>query len=387
VAEYKNMVGRAGRLGFATEGTAYTLAVTGSDEHYIWSHYVSGSPEDIESRFVTAGDPRSLILRVLASAQRSAHEGVNLGDIVDFLEGSFGAYRHQQTAGVSPWTRDQLLGALADLRQHALVEEGDNEQYHLTSLGRFAGESGVEVESIICLVEALQPLSAEQITDPTLLAATQVTVELDEIFFPINRRSTQKEPQAWSSVLRGQGVAAGVLNVLSRRVNDKHGATIRAKKAVACLLWITDKPIGEIERTLTQFGGAFGGVSGPLRASAARTRDLLPTVVKVAQTLHPDVDFTERCSRLLTRLEIGVAAGAADLAQFAGAQLSRVDYHQLLRSGLCSLAGLEAAMDEDILRGVDGDEEKLAILHVAIGVWRRHESEKHELSGIPKYEP
>jgi replicative superfamily II helicase len=37
VAEYKNIVGRAGRLGLAERGASYLLATTPSDEHYYWS--------------------------------------------------------------------------------------------------------------------------------------------------------------------------------------------------------------------------------------------------------------------------------------------------------------------------------------------------------------
>ncbi len=288
VAEYKNMVGRAGRLGFASEGTSYTLATSHHDEHVIWTRYVTASPEDIESRFVTSGDARSLILRVIASAQRSAHQGIAIGDIVDFLEGSFGAYRHQQTTGASPWTHDQLLTALRDLRQHGLIEEGDDQQYHLTPLGRFAGQSGVEVESVIRVVEALRPLSARQLTDPTLIAATQLTVELDDVFFPLNRRSKNKEPHTWPAELQRQGVAGSVLQTFYTRASDQHEPTLRAKRAVACLLWITDRPIVEIERFMTQHGGSFDGAAGPIRGAAARTRDLLPTVFRIAKRCVPN---------------------------------------------------------------------------------------------------
>ena len=54
VAEYKNIVGRAGRLGFAAHGTSYLVAMTPNDEHYYWNRYVKGSPESIQSQFLQA---------------------------------------------------------------------------------------------------------------------------------------------------------------------------------------------------------------------------------------------------------------------------------------------------------------------------------------------
>jgi len=51
VAEYKNIVGRAGRLGFTEQGTSYLLALDPRAEYDLWSRYVKGEPEDLHSRF------------------------------------------------------------------------------------------------------------------------------------------------------------------------------------------------------------------------------------------------------------------------------------------------------------------------------------------------
>jgi hypothetical protein len=82
--------------------------------------------------------------------------------------------------------------------------------------------------------------------------------------------------------------------------------------AVSCMLWITEWSLAEIEATLTQFGGRFDGAAGAVRSVAARTCDLLPTVVRVAELLHPTLDLSERYERLRTRLEIGVPSVTVD---------------------------------------------------------------------------
>ena len=92
VAEYKNLVGRAGRLGYAEKGTSYLLALDPRTEHDFWARYVTGKPENLVSRFLEDDtDPRSLIVRVLVSARRAASEGVASEEIIEFLEASFGA--------------------------------------------------------------------------------------------------------------------------------------------------------------------------------------------------------------------------------------------------------------------------------------------------------
>ncbi len=47
VAEYKNIVGRAGRLGYAEHGTSYVIALDANQENYYWARYVTGVPEDL----------------------------------------------------------------------------------------------------------------------------------------------------------------------------------------------------------------------------------------------------------------------------------------------------------------------------------------------------
>lgn len=89
----------------------------------------------------------------------------------------------------------------------------------LTDLGRLAGESATEVTSIVRLVECLRQIPAGQLTDRGLIADTQITVELDDLLFPFNKKSTQKEPQFWMNELRTQ-VTGGVLNAFRREVQD-----------------------------------------------------------------------------------------------------------------------------------------------------------------------
>jgi replicative superfamily II helicase len=369
IAEYKNIAGRAGRLGFAQRGTSYLVALTPHDEHYLWSRYVLGRPEDLESRFLVQDtDPRSVILRVLVAAQRATGTvgGLRADDIVGFLEESFGAFLKKTESSVWRWDSGSLLTSLESLRSHNLVSLGDDGRYHLTSLGRFAGEAGVEVESIVRLVEALSGNSADAISDPTLVAATQLTVELDQVLFPINRKSTQKEPQTWEAEIRRQNVPGSVIRALHMSVQDAHEATLRAKKAVTCLLWITSKPLTEIESILTQFGGAFGGAAGPIRSVRSRTCDLLPTTARVAEILYPGLDLGSRMRRLLARLEIGVPSELAELAMAVGTVLTRGDYLQLLKAGLSSMESIRGAPKEVLLRCVGRSESKVKALDRAV---------------------
>lgn len=386
VAEYKNMVGRAGRLGFADRGTSYLLALTPHEEEYFWARYVRGVPEDIRSRFLADDtDPRSLIIRVLVAARRSTVHALSADDIVDFLDGSFGAFQERQTAATWSWDRDDLRAALVDLEGHKMVEKDEAGGYRATALGHLAGEAGVEVESITRLVDAFRGATPDEISDPTLITATQLTVELDDTLFPLNKKSTQKEPQAWEAELRRQGVAGSVLYAVHRSVSDRHQPTLRAKRATSCLMWITDWPIARIEEIVTQFGGAPGGASGPIRAVAARTCDILPTVLRVAELLYPDLDLGARGHRLLTRLELGVPSALVDLAAQIGNRLDRGDYQALVKAGLSGIDAVESASDDVILVALGNSREKLS--EVRRGAIRHREQQRRISTSTPILPP
>src|SRR4029453_5971827 len=104
VAEYKNMVGRAGRLGYAERGEAYTIVSGALGEHQAWHQYVLGQPEDVRSQFLTpALDPRRLLLRVLAALPEGADGAQPEEELLGFLESSFGAFqaRHDNPSWAS----------------------------------------------------------------------------------------------------------------------------------------------------------------------------------------------------------------------------------------------------------------------------------------------
>jgi helicase len=368
VAEYKNLVGRAGRLGFSERGASYLVATSSREAHEFWERYVTATPENLESRFLDSDtDPRSLIVRVLVAGGRAiagGRAGMTAEEIAAFLEASFGAFQQEQRLGRWRWSHDELLYSVNDLALHRLIEAHDDGRYELTPLGRLAGESGTEVLSIIRLVECMTPLRLEQITDPTLIAAVQVTRELDQVYIYLNKK-TPKEGQSWLPALTSQGVPGHVLRCFSRDVNESHDQVARAKRAVAALAYVSGQEISEIERLLARHGGPFDGAAGPVRAVAARTCDLLGTAARVAEHLHPELQLADRVERLNLRLTMGIPATAVDLARYAGTELTRGDYRRLVAGGLSSPQQVAAATDEMLLACLDADHRRIAVVRSA----------------------
>jgi ATP-dependent DNA helicase len=359
----------------------------GRSEHDFWHRYTCGQPEDLQSRFLQAGtDPRTLIVRVLVAAGRAA-DSVGAGEIIEFLEASFGAFQEVQHNGAWRWSRADLAAALDDLARHGLVETEATGNYRLTQLGQLAGRGLCEVSSVLRLIDCLRPLASDDVSDPVLIAAVQTTVELDQVLFPINKKSTQKEPQTWMQELRGQGIPGVLLGNFQRNIAEPHHGTLRAKKAVACLLYVSGRPMEDIERALTRFGGAFDGAAGPIRAVAGRTCDMLPTAADIAEILHPDLDLAERVSRLVVRLDLGIEGAAVDLARHTRGRLSRGDYRSLVAAHLILPANIKAASDGAILACAAGNRTKLRIIREGADAMVEQARRQAAQQSLPILEP
>lgn len=230
------------------------------------------------------------------------------------------------------------------------------------------------METIVRLVEALGTVEPARINNAVLVSAACLTRELDEVYFPFNKRSTRQEPFTWAHELQRQNVPSAVLGSMRRFAVDQHSGTSRAKKAVACLLWMMDRPLAEMERIMTQHGPP-GGAAGSIRAVSSRARDVLPVVVRVAEILHPGLDLAERRARLMARLEIGLPADAADLAVHLGGRLTRGDYLRLLGAGLGTVDAVEDATDDTLLECLGDDDRKLSDLRAAVRALRTTEGE------------
>lgn len=362
VAEYKNMVGRAGRLGFSKCGTAFTIATSAAEENRYWNEYVLAEPEDLVSRFVDANaDPRKQILQVLAASAGlgTTLVGMTGDEVLGFLDECFGAFQQRRRSGSWTWSRPQLQQAVDELERNALIVRGDAERYVLTDLGRLAGESGYEVESVLRLVDVMRIAPPSTINDATLIVATQVTLELDQQWLPMHRRS-MKEPQTWFGELAHRGVPDPIRMALRRYNVDARGATMRAKRAGSCLLWMSARRRREIEAILTRHV-PDSTAAGQVVQVASRTADLLPLACGIAELIHAELDLTERLNRLRLRLQIGLPPELVPLAQMLGDRLTRADYLALATAGLSNPIAAASASDDQLAAALTSAHKVLAL--------------------------
>ncbi|WP_051030174.1 DEAD/DEAH box helicase [Nocardia takedensis] len=374
VAEYKNMVGRAGRLGYAEHGESYVIASRGLDVQRIWSHYVTGTPEDVKSIFLDdLTDHRTQVLRTLAALQPGADGSVEADLLISFLDSTFAAFQQRQVDPTWNWGQDRIVGILRELDRHQLIEMIDGQRYRLTDLGRFAGEGGVYVDSIIRLVEVLRHVTVPM-NSTTLIAAAQVTKELDEVYFPFARKAKNTEHRRWPQELMHQAVAPQVQNMLGIGGADQLVRSVRAKKAMACLLYASGTPLSAMEQRLMQHN-RDNEAAGAIRSVASRTRDLIPATTRVFAFLHSDIATGDLAERTMVRLELGIPAELVELGMVLGTELTRAQYLSLLYHGITSLDKATASSTMDLATWLNFSETRAVELQALLHESKRQSAE------------
>jgi len=365
VAEYKNIAGRAGRLGLTERGRAIVLAYGHADADHIWLHYVNGSPENIQSTLLDpTADIYTLVLRVVAVAaqQVGSDNALSQADVVAVLANSFAAHQNRVAGRGDAFEPTKIASVLASLTSEQLILN-DGSGLRLTPLGMVVAESGLVVRSAAAVASAFRRLQPDQLNRATIIAAAQITEELDDTRLTVNIKGVQKELVTFITELQRQRVAPAVLDTLGRGTQSQAVVAARAKKAVACLLWMNGVPAAQLERIVMQHYFDRSAI-GPIRTVASRTQDVIGAIIDMAAVIHPTADLARLADLLPVQLELGVPAELAPLAT-AGAGLVREHYLSLMSAGLSTPELIDQADDDTLLEHI-GASQRLRTLREAI---------------------
>lgn len=343
IAEYKNMAGRAGRLGYNEIGKAIILAETPVERARLFQKYVLGTPEDVSSSFQQRDLP-TWTLRLLSQVR-----GVRPEEIPGLLVNTFGGY---SASRANPqWIRlvEGDVSALVTRLLQAGLAEQDGDLIHLTLLGRACGASSLSFESSLRLIELMRQLNVALADPVQVLAIIQVLAEMDGIYTPVMKRGQSESVRASQAAQRfGPGTAQG----LQRYCQDQFEFWARCKRSSILFDWITGTSIDELERyySTTPFQGAVG--YGDIIRIADGARFHLRSAHQILSALFPDQPaFLTALDELLRRLEFGLPAAALGLTELPVA-LSRGQYLALFAAGVGTAAAAKVLDRETLERSV-----------------------------------
>lgn len=345
VAEYKNMAGRAGRLGFNEEGKAIIIAENAFDRESLFNRYVRGRLEALQSSF----DPQHLetwIIRLLAQITR-----VPRGEVVRLLANSYGGYL---AARANPKWRaameQRLEGMLTRLIELKIVEQ-DQEEVQLTLLGRACGRSTLPFKSLLRLVDLLQRTGAQNLNPLRLMALLQVIPEAGG-YTPVMKRG-QSESARRREVTAKYG--ADVAVALQRFADDEWDYYGRCKRAAVLWDWIHGASIEAIEKQYSPNPYQGTIAHGDVRRFADTTRLHLRSAYQIAAVMFVSEDLTEESiETLLRQLETGLPAKALGLLALP-VTLSRGEYLALHAAGATGVDDFWS-LAPSIIAGIVGEE-------------------------------
>jgi replicative superfamily II helicase len=328
IAEYKNMAGRAGRLGYNEIGKAIILADTPIERAQLFQKYVLGTPEDVTSSFQQRDLP-TWTLRLLSQVR-----GVRASEIPGLLVNTFGGY--SASCANPQWIKlvDTDVSALVARLLQAGLAEQDGDLIHLTLLGRACGSSSLSFKSSLRLIELIRQLNAAQIDPVQVLGVIQVLDEMDAIYTPVMKRGRSESVRA-SEVAQRFGHA--MTQVLQRYCRDEFEFWARCKRASLLYDWIEGTPVDVLEKrfSTTPFQGAIG--YGNIIGIADGARFHLRSAHQILSTLFPDQPvFLKALDELLQRVEFGLPSQALPLTVIP-LTLTRGQYLALFAAGCSAL--------------------------------------------------
>lgn len=327
VAVYKNMAGRAGRLGLATQGRSILLAGDSIQRARLFAHYVRGQPESIHSSF----DPKELdtwILRLLAQVKEIRREAV-----VTLLANTYGGYLETRISQAwEPQMKTKVEGLLCQMLELGLLEE-EMGLVRLSLLGKACGKSHLKLRSAMRLVEILRRRIQTDLTAETLFALIHALPEFDDAYTPMFKRSRSRKESAWQrDVVHYYG--RDIASALQWGAPDNMAYHARCKRIAVLRAWIDGVPISEIEENFTVNSYVAKVGAGNIRSFSELARFHLSAAFEIADALVFDHGpSAEDVEKLLAQLEVGIPAAALGLLDLP-IQLARGSYLALYQAGL-----------------------------------------------------
>jgi helicase len=341
VAEYKNMAGRAGRLGFNETGKSIILADTPLQRRQLFVRYIRGTPESIRSSFADH-DVRTWIIRLLSQVR-----AVKETDVSRLLASTFGGFLAQKTDPT--WkarSEHEIANLVVQFVTLGLLERQDGD-VQLTLLGRACGQSSLSFESAMRLIEAAKSIPPVELSAFSLIGLLQILPEADNTYTPIGLKKSRKESIRISdaSTFFGHSVA----QALQRWAGDEFTYWARCKRAAVLADWINGTAIQDIEQRYSMpFGGqvALGDIMRFADATRFHFRSAHQILsILLAMTPDKEAEF----ELMLQRLEFGVPADVVELMA-APIGLSRGECLTLISYGVRSLSALGQQSQEFLER-------------------------------------
>ncbi|HXS54010.1 MAG TPA: DEAD/DEAH box helicase [Usitatibacter sp.] len=327
VAEYKNMIGRAGRLGYNEKGKSILLAENSIERRQLFQRYVLGTPEPVRSSFSSDALP-TWVLRLLSQVRK-----VPRTEVSKLLVHTFGGYLQVRADPSWAVALSAEMEHLLERMLRAGLAEDEGGQIQLTLLGRACGRSSLSFESALRLVELLKQRDPKQLESDDLVALLQVLQEADDVYTPLLKKGTTESRRITDAQQR---YGSESVRLLQRFANETQDYWARCKRAAILWDWMHGVSTEEIERHFSPTPYQGRVTYGDIRRIADATRFHLRSAQQVIAVLvTDDVEILRSIDATLESLEVGLPRESLGLLDMR-ASLNRGQYLALHQAGVRS---------------------------------------------------
>ncbi len=340
-AEYENMSGRAGRLGFEKEfGRGIIVAETEFMARTHWSGFVFGELGSIEPTLDHDPLGRHALNLVASGICTTA------GEVRRVLLMSFtGETRWRGGERERDFGR-RLWSALALCHKEGLIERRERGRLAASDLGRAAAVKGISVDTAVWMARFARQHreAASDVHLLEVLLCLNRTEDGERIYFNLSTDEHRSNRYLEALKDRVRGLPEGP----RRRLADAdglgyvdYGMSKRLKKALILHEWLTGSPTEEIEKRYLTYAGSIAHM-------AREFSWLAEALASIAQVCGWPEAETSRLREIAARLVLGTPAGGIEIVGARVRGLGRGRMSALIGAGLDSLVKVAAAPREQI---------------------------------------
>jgi helicase len=297
-AEYENISGRAGRLGFHERGRSILIALNQFQADWLWQSYILGEYEQLRP----APGQKGLVDRVLnliASKLCLTSEEVHAFFALTYL----GFQRGGKTDGLSA----EIEKILAALVRGQLIRADDEGRLEATTLGEVAARKGIQAATAVKLARFFAEAGSRDIPELELLYLLNLTADGKRVYVPLSNtehRGRSYERQMSQRLQAcGQEVGEELHDLLRAKMLPTAQEVRAAKLALLALGWSAGAEIADLEQHYQCYAGT-------IKTQMAHLNWLVDAAAEIASVMGWGP--TQRLSDLAERLRLGVdAAGLA----------------------------------------------------------------------------
>ncbi len=336
-AEYENISGRAGRLGFHEQfGRSVLIATNQFQADLLWRGYVLGEQE----QFTPAPGQGGLADRVLNLIASK----VCLSK--DELQAFFGlTYLGFQQRGKSAATPVALMTevekALTSLVQAQLINVGEDGRLEASTLGEVAARKGIRAVTAVKLARFFEAARGREVPELELFYLLSLTEDSQRLYVPLSsveHRSRVYESKANEWVhARGEEPGEEFGRLLNARMLPTAQEARAAKLAFLLLGWISGEELANLENRYQ----CYAGTIMTLTEEASWLADAAAEIAEV-MGWHS----ARQLSTLAERVRLGVDTTSLTLARARLPGFSRENVKALVAAGFDSPTALRDAPSE-----------------------------------------